>query len=106
MLSNTLWLSITNIKRRRFQSLIFFILSLFISNSLFLIAISNSFLNLTNISEIKQFINTITLSALIVNILILVAISVLSINQRKAEFSTFRIYGAKKIDILLEGIKS
>jgi len=101
MLSNTLWLSITNIRRRGFQSLIFFILSLFISNSLFLIAISNSFLNITNISEIKQFIYTITLSALIVNILILIAISVLSLNQRKTEFNIFRIYGAKKIDILL-----
>jgi len=101
MLSNTLWLSLININRRKFQSLIFFILALFIANSLFLINISNYFLNISNISEIKRFVYTVIFSALIINLLILIAVSIFSINQRKTEFGILRIYGAKKIDILL-----
>ncbi len=101
MIGNLIWLSLINIKRRIFGSILFFIMASFISNSLFLINISRNLLRFPDFTEMRQFFYNIIYSVLIVSIFIIAAISVFYISLRRSEYGIMRIYGARKTDILL-----
>jgi predicted lysophospholipase L1 biosynthesis ABC-type transport system permease subunit len=101
MLGNNLWLALTNIKRKKFGSILFFAIAFFISQSIFFISISRSFIVLSDLSEIREFFNTIIVSVLVLSILLLVALTLLYMNSRRREFGILRIFGARKSEIML-----
>jgi hypothetical protein len=100
MLGNNFWLAATNIKRKKFSSVLFFVIAFFISQSLFLINLTRSFIRLSDFSDIRTFFSTIVLSVLVLSILLLVALTLLHMNSRKRELGIMRIFGARKSEIL------
>jgi cell division protein FtsX len=100
MLSNNFWLAVTNIRRKKFSSVLFFVIAFFISQSLFLINLTRSFIRLSDFSDIRTFFSTVVLSVLVLSILLLIALTLLHMNSRKRELGIMRIFGAKKSEIL------
>jgi ABC-type lipoprotein release transport system permease subunit len=100
MLGNNLWLAVTNIRRKKFGSILFFVIAFFISQSLFLISLTRSFITLSDFSDIRTFFSTIVLSVLVLSILLLIALTLLYMNSRKRELGILRIFGARKSEIL------
>ena len=100
MLGNNFWLAATNIKRKKFSSILFFVIAFFISQSLLLINLTRSFIRLSDFSDIRTFFSTIVLSVLVLSILLLVALTLLHMNSRKRELGIMRIFGARKSEIL------
>lgn len=100
MLGNNLWLAVTNIRRKKFGSILFFVIAFFISQSLFLISLTRSFITLSDFSDIRTFFSTIVLSVLVLSILLLIALTLLYMNSRRRELGILRIFGARKSEIL------
>jgi ABC-type antimicrobial peptide transport system permease subunit len=100
MLGNNLWLAVTNIRRKKFGSILFFVIAFFISQSLFLISLTRSFITLSDFSDIRTFFSTVVLSVLVLSILLLIALTLLYMNSRKRELGILRIFGARKSEIL------
>jgi ABC-type lipoprotein release transport system permease subunit len=101
MLANNLWLAITNIKRKKFGSVLFFMVAFLIAQSLFLIALSRHFITLSDFSEIQSFFNTILYSILGLSSLLLIVLTLLYMNSRRQELGILRIFGAQKSEIIL-----
>lgn len=100
MLGNNLWLAVTNIRRKKFGSILFFVIAFVISQSLFLISLTRSFITLSDFSDIRTFFSTIVLSVLVLSILLLIALTLLYMNSRRRELGILRIFGARKSEIL------
>jgi len=100
MLGNSFWLAATNIRRKKFSSILFFVIAFFISQSLFLISLTRSFIRLSDFSDIRTFFSTVVLSVLVLSILLLIALTLLHMNSRKRELGIMRIFGARKSEIL------
>jgi ABC-type lipoprotein release transport system permease subunit len=100
MLGNNLWVAATNIRRKKFGSILFFVIAFFISQSLFLISLTRSFITLSDFSDIRTFFSTVVLSVLVLSLLLLVALTLLYVNSRKRELGILRIFGARKSEIL------
>jgi len=101
MLRNFIWLAITHIKRKKLSSILFFIMAFFISQSIFLISLSRTFLTMSDYKDIRQFFYTVIVAALIISILLLGALSFIFMSSRRHELGIMRIFGARKSDILL-----
>ena len=101
MLRNNFWLALTNIKRKRFGSILFFAIAFFIAQSIFFISISRSFIVLSDFSEIREFFSTVIVSVLVLSILLLIALTLLYMNSRRRELGILRIFGARKSEIML-----
>ena len=100
MFWNIAYISLTNINRNKFRSILFFIITLFISHSLFLVNISRSFLLLPEFTDVKQFFFIVIYSVLFVSVFLLAAVSILFTKLRREELGILRIFGARKSDIL------
>ena len=100
MMGNNLWLAFTNIRRKKFGSILFFVIAFFISQSLFLIGLTRSFITLSDFSDIRTFFSTIVLSVLVLSILLLIGLTLLYMNSRRRELGILRIFGARKSEIL------
>ncbi len=101
MSGNVLWLALTNIKRKKFGSITFFVIAFFIAQSIFLLNLSKSFIRLSDLSGITEFFRLLILSTLLLGTLLLCGLSLLLINSRKQEIGILRIFGAQKIDIIV-----
>ncbi|HUT65994.1 MAG TPA: FtsX-like permease family protein [Spirochaetota bacterium] len=101
MLGNLIWLSLINIKRRKLFSLLLFTMAFLVACSLFLGNISHKLLKLPDITEFRDFFYVIIYSVLVMSVLILAAVSAVSANLRRAEYSILRIFGAQRTDIFL-----
>ncbi len=101
MFQNILWFAITNIKRRKFASLLFFAMAFFIAHSVFLMNLSSKFLRFPDFKDTRQFFFAITITSLVLCILVLVALAVLFMNLRKQELGILRMFGARRSDVLL-----
>ena len=100
MFWNIAFISLTNIYRNKFRSILFFIITLFISHSLFLVNISRSFLGLPEFTDVKEFFFIVIYSVLFISIFLLAAVSILFTKLRREELGILRIFGARKADIL------
>lgn len=100
MFGNIVWLSLTNIKRNKFRTILFFLIAFFISHALFLINISKTFLKFPEFTDVKQFFYIIIFSVLLISVFILASVSILFIKLRREELGILRIFGARKADIL------
>ncbi|MBA7635120.1 hypothetical protein ES703_42721 [subsurface metagenome] len=100
MFRNIVWLSIINIKRKRLNSILYFVMAFFISLTLFLVNISNSFLRFPDFKAIQTFFYIIIFSVLFICIILLAAVSILFIRMRAQELGILRMHGAQKSDIL------
>ena len=100
MIGNLLWLALINLKRRKLFSIILFIMAFLVACSLFLINISQRLLRFPDIEEMRQFFYIIIYSVLVFSILIIAAISTVSTLLRRTEYSIFRIFGARRADLL------
>ncbi len=98
---NILWLALTNIKRKRVSSLLYFILAFVISQSLFLVLLSAVFLRLPEFNDIKRLFYTVTVAVIILSMLILGVLSYLFLNTRRKELGILRICGVRKADLLM-----
>jgi len=98
---NILWLAITNIRRKRVSSLLYFILAFVISQSLFLVSLSVVFLRLPEFNDIKRMFYTITFAVIVLIVLILGALSYLFLNIRRKELGILRMCGVRKSDLLM-----
>jgi len=101
MFKNNLWLALTNIKRRKIASILFFTVAFFISHSIFLLNLSRRFLMFPEISGSKQFFFAIIITFLVLCILVLGVVAVLIIKVRKQELGIFRMLGARRTDVLV-----
>ncbi|MGQ9616961.1 MAG: FtsX-like permease family protein [Spirochaetota bacterium] len=101
MLKNNLWLALTNIKRKKIASILFFTVAFFISHSIFLLNISSKFIMFPEISGSRQFFLAIIITFLALCILVLGAVAVLLIKVRKHELGIFRMLGARRADVLV-----
>jgi predicted lysophospholipase L1 biosynthesis ABC-type transport system permease subunit len=101
MTGNNLWLALTNIKRKKFGSILFYSIAFFISQSLFFISISRHFIVISDLNEIRDFFSTIIVSVLVLSILLLVALTLLYMNSRRRELVILRIFGARKSEIMV-----
>jgi hypothetical protein len=101
MIGNNIWLALTNIRRKKFGSVLFFTIAFFISQSIFFINLSNSFIRLSDLSDIREFFSTVIYSVLILSVLLLVALALLYMNSRREELGILRIFGARKVEIIL-----
>lgn len=101
MFKNNLWLALTNIKRRKIASILFFAVAFFISHSVFLLNLSSKFLMFPEISGSRQFFFAIIITFLALCILVLGAVAVLLIKVRKQELGIFRMLGARRADVLV-----
>jgi len=101
MFGNIAWLAFTNIRNKKIRSLLLFLLTFFITLSLFLVNISNSMLKLPDYRDIRQFFDVIIFSMFFLSIFLLATVSVLFILMRRNEIGILRIFGAKKVDVLL-----
>ncbi len=100
MFKNITWLALTNIRRKKTGSVLFFIIAFFISHSLFLIRLSNVYLSLPSFEDIRSFFYAVTISALILCILLLCGLAFLFIKTRSREMGIMRMYGARISDLL------
>jgi ABC-type antimicrobial peptide transport system permease subunit len=101
MLGNNLWLAITNVKRKKHGSILFFIIAFLIAQSIFLLGISRHFITLSDFNEIRRFFNTIIYSVLALSLLLLVVLTLLYLNSRRQELGILRLFGAQKSEIIL-----
>ena len=100
MIGNILWLSLTNIERKKLGFILIFMMTSYTSSALFLINISRTLLWLPEINEIRRLFSTVVFSLLILSILLLAVVSFAFISIRKREFGILRIWGVRKVDIL------
>ncbi len=98
---NILWLALTNIRRKRVSSLLYFILAFVISQSLFLVSLSTAFLRIPEFNNIKKLFYTVTITFIILSVLILGVLSYLFLNTRRKELGILRICGVRKSDLLM-----
>jgi hypothetical protein len=101
VLGNIFWFALTNIKRKRLSSLIYFILAFIISQSLFLFFLSVEFFRLPAFSDIKNLFFTIILSILFFSVLASWVFSYLFLHTRRRELGILRICGIRKADVLM-----
>lgn len=99
MFQNLLWLSLVNIRRKKLWFGLIFVLALFMTCSLFIISLWNSFLGIPA-RPVRQLMFTAFFSLLVLSVLILITISVIFLKFRKKELGILRLHGAKKTDIL------
>ena len=101
MFENVVWLALTNIRRKKTGSVLFFAMAFFIAHSVFLIKLSNAYLSLPSFDDIRTFFQTVTISALVLCILLLCGLAFIFIKTRSREMGIMRMYGARVSDLLL-----
>jgi ABC-type antimicrobial peptide transport system permease subunit len=101
MPGHVLWLALTNIKRKKFGSITFFVTAFLIAQSIFLLNLSKSFLRLSDLTGITEFFSLLILSTLLLGVLFLCGFSLLLLNFRRQEIGILRTFGARKIDIIV-----
>ncbi len=101
VLSNILWLALTNIRRKRVSTLLYFILAFVISQLLFLVFLSTTFLRLPEFNDIKRLFYTVTAAIMFLSVLVLGVLSYLFLHTRRRELGILRICGIRKSDMLM-----
>lgn len=100
MLWNIIWLSYTGIRRKKTDSILYFIMAFFISQSLFLVRVSSVFIQLPENETMNNFFFIIIYSVLILCIILLTTVTVLFTHMHGPEYCILRLYGVRKSDIL------
>ncbi len=100
MLWNIIWLSFTGIRRKKPDSILYFIMAFFISQSLFLVRLSSIFIQLPENETMNNFFFIIIYSVIILCIVLLTVVTVLFTHIHGAEYCVLRIYGVRRSDII------
>ncbi len=101
MLKKLIWFSTTTIKRNKTTALIFITLAFSVSAQLFLAIITFNLLNFPEVSGIKTFFLTSSITSIILLIALLPISVYFYYNSRRQYYNVFKIYGVQNTDIIL-----
>lgn len=108
MLINIFWIALTNIKRNKHSTILYFLMYLILTTGIFSSLLSISIVKLPPIGPLKDFFYSITILILLVSISVLFGLSYINIIHRKTEIAIYRIFGIRKSDLFfmlsLEGL--